>query len=229
MYWRSGGIKLGNGAGKGSGVLGNGAGAIVNWALQNGLKGGRRCTPEGYTFQQSTPKSACAASLPWDSMQGGTSPFGRSGIQTPLDASTRETCAWETVVLPPALPSRFCSFSLQTPIKKRTPKKKSVSPQKHESQVRRTKSTHSPSNENRRPLAVNERNREHSRSRSYDRSPRISRHTKEPRRHLPAIERNRSQSRSYSPDFNRPRFRSRCQPFIYFFLFKKVALNECAK
>ena len=37
-------------------------------AYRTGLKAGRRCTPEGTPFQQSTPiKAAFAASLPWDS------------------------------------------------------------------------------------------------------------------------------------------------------------------
>ena len=87
--------------------------------LQNGLKGGgtvhtRRAHPfNNPPLKQLSPRPSLGIAEPCPRMQGGTSPFGRRGIRTPLDASTRETCAWETVVLPPALPSRYHNYFLK--------------------------------------------------------------------------------------------------------------------
>ena len=57
-------------------------------------------------LKQLSPRPSLGIAEPGPGMQGGTSPFGRRGIRTPLDASTRETCAWETVVLPPTCVSQ---------------------------------------------------------------------------------------------------------------------------
>ena len=56
--------------------------------------------PKDAPFQQSTPtllspRPSLRIAEPGPGMEGGTSPFGRRGIRTPLDVFTRETCAWE--------------------------------------------------------------------------------------------------------------------------------------
>ena len=81
-------------------------------AHRTGLKAGDSAHPKGTPFQQSTPKAAFAASLPWDSRvrprdARRDKPFRLEGDSNHLGRLTRETCARETVVLPPALTSRY--------------------------------------------------------------------------------------------------------------------------
>ena len=90
--------------------------------LQNGLKsGGDGAHPKSTPFQQYTPKAAFAASLPWDSRARPRDArrdklFGPEGESNLLGRLTRETCAWEPVVLPlaPHLGMRMGACRLTT-------------------------------------------------------------------------------------------------------------------